>query len=595
MRAWLPGAISLTALLLAQAGYSDPFLSGLPETPSLTRRVTVEAAGVPVEDLLSLLRARTGVPVSAERDLADAKVILFGPPRPLRDVLTDLAALLNARWEIRKAKDESERYALSWSRKAREYEEGLLASMQERIVARLEEQVATYLQPPGEQAAQDERLRRRLSDPQARFAARLYSLLSPVQRNALFTHGRLSIPFGFLPGREQAAARQVFNHVIAGEEEIAEEERKAGFEEPVSKPDDLEKTGLRFELRHYGITSDLSLAVGRSTIRFGVAGQARWLLPAHGDPYAGTPLPANAALPPLPAIQGAGKLAAWPDRLRELAKRSGLSVCADYYRSKPATTSLPPLDAAAPGPGGGTPANAEPEAVAALDSLCRRDAYLWWTRGRSLLLRKRDWYYQRLFEVPDRWMLATAARLHAQKGVPAYGDALGLLALSREQVAGLASIGEPQGAVHPWLHFHEFLPIIRAGAPGARVPLPNLRTLPAEQLKRTRLRYAELNPLQQALVVQFLQVYPYPVAPDEARRFRGRLIYNPEPILRSPGYLEQMKARGLTLDLNYRTAAIQIGYSLEGEGRTYFNEIQLPLSLPDDRRAQTRVEIAEED
>ena len=113
-----------------------------------------------------------------------------------------------------------------------------------------------------------------------------------------------------------------------------------------------------------------------------------------------------------------------------------MAVMADYYRGRPVVKPWddPGIyrgwsiaerreDPATP------PTNAS---AAALDTLCEPDGYLWWVRGKSLLLRRRDWYRQRLYEVPDRWMAAMVERLKAQKGVPTYGDVLRVLELTPE-------------------------------------------------------------------------------------------------------------------------------------------------------------------
>ena len=66
----------------------------------LQQGVAVHAEGVPVGDLLTLLAQKTGVTLKADLYVADDKVIVFNPARPLRDTLRDIAALFNDEWQV---------------------------------------------------------------------------------------------------------------------------------------------------------------------------------------------------------------------------------------------------------------------------------------------------------------------------------------------------------------------------------------------------------------------------------------------------------------------------------------------------------------
>src|SRR5690349_18435188 len=126
MRRRLIGALTLALLAQPVPGQENrPAPSGLPESPALSTRLILTAEGIPIGDLLSLVRKRTGVPLSAEPELAAEKVIVFGPVRPLREVLADLATLINARWEVGKTGEGGDRYVLARSRKSQEYQAGL--------------------------------------------------------------------------------------------------------------------------------------------------------------------------------------------------------------------------------------------------------------------------------------------------------------------------------------------------------------------------------------------------------------------------------------------------------------------------------------
>ena len=76
-----------------------------------------------------------------------------------------------------------------------------------------------------------------------------------------------------------------------------------------------------------------------------------------------------------------------------------------------------------------------------MDALCRHEGYLWWTRADgTLLFRKRDWYEQRQYEVPDRWLSETAQRIKAQNNVPTLADFLRVRDLTARQILGMNSL-----------------------------------------------------------------------------------------------------------------------------------------------------------
>src|SRR4051812_11617631 len=105
LRRILPGTGLLAAIgltlprLLASAAalQPDPFAG----EPRAAQKVTVSAEGLPVTELLALLAQKTGISLSAAPEVADDKVIVFGPACPLREILADIAALFNDRWERR--------------------------------------------------------------------------------------------------------------------------------------------------------------------------------------------------------------------------------------------------------------------------------------------------------------------------------------------------------------------------------------------------------------------------------------------------------------------------------------------------------------
>jgi hypothetical protein len=129
-------------------------------------------------------------------------------------------------------------------------------------------------------------------------------------------------------------------------------------------------------------------------------------------------------------VDESANTADWPDRLKKLAESTGCTVVSDYYRSKLVTRPYDEMLA-----DGGTPPT-----IAALDRICHKQGYLWWVHGKTLLFRKRDWYKQRQYEVPDSWLTSLCERMKAQHGAPTYRDFFSLSALDRRQVLGLASL-----------------------------------------------------------------------------------------------------------------------------------------------------------
>jgi hypothetical protein len=231
----------------------------------------------------------------------------------------------------------------------------------------------------------------------------------------------------------------------------------------------------------------------------------------------------------------------------------------------------------------------------ALDTLCESPAYLWWTRERTLFLRKRDWYDQRRYEAPDRWILAMASRLHAQEGVPTYGDLFQVQALTPEQLAGLASLADTEGLAPALSRVHELLALLQAAGVDPTAPLPNLERLPAEERLRIWLPTAGMGPRQRPLVAACLETYPYPVASAQAAEFQARFFITSElQFARLPP--EILKARGAWPPRypDYRYTNVQVQFQLKSEGRLYGRSVYLPRSLPGDRRDRTKVEVVPE-
>src|SRR5712692_8092811 len=112
----------LLLLAAAAATPAAPVKDPLADDTRLARQVRVTVEGLPVSDLLAQLSTKVGVTLTADAETGDDKVIVFGPARPLRELLADLAALFNDRWERRKAKNGVVSYRLIRTFSARQLE-----------------------------------------------------------------------------------------------------------------------------------------------------------------------------------------------------------------------------------------------------------------------------------------------------------------------------------------------------------------------------------------------------------------------------------------------------------------------------------------
>ena len=185
---------------------------------------------------------------------------------------------------------------------------------------------------------------------------------------------------------------------------------------------------MRFLIaREGGQDTEISLQIGKASLplrRFPCAWRA--LLPVRGNPYTARPLPALLALPAAEQTNAAAGAGEWRDQLHQLADKTQTHVMADYYR---ADTPVAPPDLP-------TSPSVNPD-VNALDALCRPQLCLWWVQDRTLLVRKREWYFVRQYETPDRWVREMADSLKAHDGKPTYEDVLRLDRLTPLQIAGL--------------------------------------------------------------------------------------------------------------------------------------------------------------
>ena len=309
----------------------------------------------------------------------------------------------------------------------------------------------------------------------------------------------------------------------------------------------------------------------------------QWLLPAHGNPYLPTEKLNISALPASKSVLEAAKNIRWIDRLSALASTECMPIFSDCYRSPAQLHQLSSDAVVRPG----EPA-LSPEA-AALDALCQPSGLLWWRRGGTLLLRKRDWYTQRRYEVPDRWMRALQQRLQKQKSLPTYGDLCQLLDLTPKQISGLNAVLGSEGAegedalidLDHQQGIQEMLHLIQA-AYAAPLSLP--MGAPVEIIQPGAGIDGGASPQLVPLLTSFLNTLRLAATPENLRDFSVSLYgYTPEMLKAA----QSPPPRNLSIHIDWKLGADDTILSYSEQHWTLW----LPLQVPYDRSDKTRVEL----
>ena len=473
----------------------------------MQQKVRILAEGTPLSDLLVLVSTQAGVNLTADRDVADDKVIICGPARPLHDLLADIAALFNDTWLHSTTADGRDHYSLTRNRSARAYEDALAQDIRDRMKRQLHAYIARAKSP----------------EPYAyesyRVAAQLLGLLSDDQLTQLLQHRSLNLVFGNLAAAEQVTARLAVNALYDGDAAAAKK-NDAAYQRP---PDsELESGGLRFQIQNVAPTNEsdsgkhlhLFLIVGTAYSEdFGALDdRIPWLLPSHGDPFTRKPVLQLTSVPTKAQIDAIFNDNTLPTsiiaHLEALSAKSGVSIVSDYYRCRPAP--LPTVDP--------FPVEADVEARRSLDQLGKSQPILWWVHDNgTLLVRNRNWYTQRMYEVPDSWVLDLQKRITLQKGVPGYRDVMKLTELTQSQLSGLHGQDSPdntigilgQGTDENILGgLPELLAIYKAQyGSNSRLPIQNL---PAsdQELKRATITFDDVSPENRYLITAFIQAQP---------------------------------------------------------------------------------------
>jgi hypothetical protein len=560
----------------AQGTRRDPFEGDA----RVQRSARITAEGISLGELLPQISRTAGVKLSVSRELADEKALLFGPVRPLRDVLNDLATLFNARWT--RAGSRTPEYELAQDLAQRQYETRLLRASAEAMLLQLEEQVRALHETPEQLARRpaNDPVRRIFEVEKTRTATHVYALLGPQHREQLFATGFLKIPFAAFSPEQQAGLRKVFEGVIERDRERNEEfmREHPGQSLSISRPEELETYGVIFHVDRQGGRVSASMRLG-NTGNFYLASLSTGirLLPAQGNPFTGKGVTAE-DLPHPEEASVAAREQHWVDRLRKLSELSGAAVVSDYYRGRPVTNvsrQNPPPEALTDPP-------------AAMDALCAGAGYLWWTEGKTLLFRKRDYFVQRQFEPPDRWMAEAAAALAARTGAVTLEDVLRVQELTPKQVAGLNNLVREHATDERFNRdTHPLLALLASSGRPRSAPLyaadlgPDMDT----EEKSALVEFGPLNARQQQLVAQLQAQLEGPIDPEVWKGQFGIKAFAAKAAEKTQsGYRYQwvgLKWR-VMLQVTPRFGRGQAGL---------LQQLYLPLSIPDDRRGRTRVEL----
>jgi hypothetical protein len=580
----------LAASQTAASGKASSKPDGFNTDARLKQSVAVHAEGVPVGELLDLLSRKTGVSLKAEMFVADDKVVAFSPARPLRATLVDLAALFNDSWEEAPLANGKMRYTLVRRFPARRYEDDLEQQVVVRARALLEAQVKALdeTEPEFAKRPAGDRIRQNLEARllHGRQATRLYAQLSPAQKDALFTDGFLNVSFASSTPPQQAMAREAFDEVRKTLKQLDDAQR-VNFPDVhivIDPPERLERHGLRFRLTHTnnaGLSGEvLQVILGANSYMTMGSFESRdqWLVSAHGNPYVPREKLDTAGLPASKAIEEAGKNLGWIDRLSALAASERVPLFSDYYRSPALLHELSP-----PASRAETPVPAE---VGALDTLCRPSGFAWWKRGGTLLMRKRDWYAQRRYEVPDKWLRGMALRLQKQKSLPTYGDLYQLLDLTARQISGLNAVLSsvtPNGEdalvdLDNQEGLHEMLRLIQAGKAEA-LPLP--MGIPNQIFSNGN---EGPPPVLVPLITRFLNTLRLAAIPDNLRDF-SILLYGYTPDMLKAA--QAVPPENLPIHIDWKLGADNDVLNASAQ----YWSLWLPLKVPYDRSDKTRIDI----
>jgi hypothetical protein len=543
----------------------------------LEQAIRVSSPGISVRELLGRISGATGVALTAEAGAGESKLILYGPPRPLRDVLGDIAELFGHRW-VRRQVGAEIRYLLSVDPVVRRQANAQAEAPVAGFLRGLDAQVRALRETPAQLARRpaEEPVRKYLSDPQGRLATELLATLTSRQRRFLIERGYYRLPFSMLPPQPRAVLQRRFE-----EQQRESREPILSFRAAVvrrTQPPDVSFTTRRWYSAPRRPTGWLQLRMFPTGTAFAFVQGPEPLPRLRGNPYGSGPVD-TAAPSGLPEAFPPGR--DWSERLERLAAAAQVPVVSDYYRvlCRPSDRMEPPGEA---------------DSASRCDRFARENGSLWWSRGRTVFFRKCDWSLRERHEIPDSWLDITIARLRAHGETPTLGDLLRVGQLAFPQQMAVGSLGVQRTEVADTFETEqerlaglpELLALLRGRyMPRSReeVRLVRRGEVSREQYeaieRRVTLTFAEMTPDQRALLLPFLLAQREDLDGFDLERFSVTVwVEEPQDVkYPAPGV---PTCRFVPLQINWRM----------GRSRGQFDRLTLPLTVPDDRRAETRVE-----
>ena len=222
--------------------------------------------------------------------------------------------------------------------------------------------------------------------------------------------------------------------------------------------------------------------------------------------------------------------------------------------------------------------------VIALDRLCWKVGYLWWTRSDgALLFRKRDWFEQQRYEVPDRWLVETVARMKAQKHIPKVADLLRARELTARQILGLNGMNTGDGFSYSEFEtvgapeLAEFLSkeLVNHPAVQGQPPIVDRSLEPGRSFEKAYFSQDTAALASNESFTAFLSAQSSPIPVTDIRYFQADI------------YTED---RGHGPGNGWNGASVVVNWKV-GPLQDKRQNICLPFEVPNDRRDQVKIEV----
>jgi hypothetical protein len=523
--------------------------------PRLSREVSLGVKAIAFSDLCDRLKADTGIEIAAGRSVADEKLTVFCEKRPLRDVMRAINQVFGFAW-LRSGEAGKYRYELTQDLRSQLLEEELrnrdlhtaLVALDDAMTAykpdlalshdELERRLATA------EGAEKQRLRA-LQSGAAWAAAQLYQRLTGAQRLALANGEALEFksdaeqPDQRLPAewQERLSGSGVFGL------------QTAAPEDPSAKPtiglqidrSELGQLALRY---HVSIPSGGGfmsmepgdpLAVGQSPslakpdnagANHALRADPLFQRPVSFKPRPSCPWFAPNARPPAAesssAMNSLGEMGPEPphvstaDVWEAVHQKTGLPIIADAY------SRFYPLD------------RVTVERLSlfdALDGVAEPLGVRWRKEGDFLLCRSTRYFWDRLKEVPNRYLVRWQQDRRTKDGLP-FEDFLEMAALSDQQLDStiVGQVIDHCWGLKEWGVIGSVPPRMGAVRPSQLRPFARFAAgLTPDQRRQTQqpewLAIEALTPRQQEALARALQ--PFGIPPQSLAGLHLRYDYIP--------------------------------------------------------------------